>query len=142
MNLGPRIVAVVVVLVAAICAVLLGVGVASSSTQDECGNQILSTVISPDGTNKLVMFGRDCGATTDFSTQISMLPTEGVLRNTAGNVFIATVNHGLAPFGPGGGPALTMAWENARSVVLAYDSRARVHKAVEQFGDVHIRYVP
>jgi len=88
------------------------------------------------------MFERDCGATTNFSTQVSLLPSEGVLQNVAGNVFIADTNHGLAPFGRGGGPTLILSWENAQSILLAYDSRAQVHRAAEQIGDIHIRYAP
>ncbi len=37
-----------------------------------CGNEILKEVRSPTGKMKGVVFQRDCGATTGFSTQVSV----------------------------------------------------------------------
>jgi len=34
-----------------------------------CGNDVLTDLPSPDGKYKVVVFQRDCGATTGFSTQ-------------------------------------------------------------------------
>lgn len=56
--------------------------------QDMCGNEIFSSVISPDKKHKAVVFQRDCGATTDFSTQLSIIDANKELENTADNIFI------------------------------------------------------
>lgn len=53
-----------------------------------CGNDIYNEYLSPNGKLKAVVFQRDCGATTWFSTQISILPAHNVLGNEAGNIFI------------------------------------------------------
>lgn len=64
---------------------------------DPCVNDMVGQVQSPDGQFKAVIFERDCGATTDFSTQVSIVPTSTPLPDTAGNVFVADGNHGAAP---------------------------------------------
>jgi hypothetical protein len=40
---------------------------------DSCANQIVDIKISPDKNYQAVTFIRDCGATTGFSTQLSIL---------------------------------------------------------------------
>src|SRR5436190_14589045 len=39
-----------------------------------CGNKQIAGSDSPDRRAKVVVFERDCGATTDFSTQVVILP--------------------------------------------------------------------
>lgn len=54
---------------------------------DMCGNYEYSTLQSPDAKYKAVIFQRDCGATTGFSTQISILSANEDLINESGNIF-------------------------------------------------------
>ena len=54
-------------------AVLLAIG--CTACVDPCGNEILSEMRSPDGRLKFIVFQRDCGATTAFSTQVSIIPS-------------------------------------------------------------------
>lgn len=44
---------------------------------------------SPSGKLTAISFVRDCGATTDFSSQVSIIPAGQKLKNEAGNAFIA-----------------------------------------------------
>jgi hypothetical protein len=39
-----------------------------------CGTHVLERAASPAAVSELVTFERDCGATTDFSTQVSLAP--------------------------------------------------------------------
>ncbi|WP_419536476.1 DUF5412 family protein [Endozoicomonas sp.] len=55
---------------------------------DMCGNETFETMLSPDGVRKAVIFQRDCGATTDFSTQISIIGGADDLVNESGNIYI------------------------------------------------------
>lgn len=55
---------------------------------DICGNDVYSTTISPGKKYKAVVFQRDCGATTGFSTQLSIIDVDKELENTPGNIFI------------------------------------------------------
>jgi len=53
-----------------------------------CKNKIYQEYLSPDKSYKAVVFQRDCGATTAFSTQISILKSNNKLNNESANVFI------------------------------------------------------
>lgn len=54
-----------------------------------CANTIVSTHISPNNELKLVIFERNCGATTGFSTQASLLKENESLGNESGNLYIS-----------------------------------------------------
>lgn len=108
---------------------------------DLCGNEVISESPSPDGTKRLVVFQRDCGATTGFSTQASVLPAKVPLPNEKGNLFISDTDHGAAPSGLGGGPSVTVTWESAQSVALTYHPKVRVFKSESDAGGVQVRYV-
>lgn len=53
-----------------------------------CDNEIYAELLSPDNRYKAVIFQRDCGATSGFSTQISILPAANTLANEYGNIFV------------------------------------------------------
>ena len=82
---------------------------------DMCGNSPSRTVISPDGRLKAVVFERDCGATTGFSMQVSVLGAKDRLPNKSGNVFVDGDN---AP--------VTVAWASANNLTVRYNPQARV----------------
>jgi hypothetical protein len=60
-------------------------------------NKEISRIPSPDGKIEVVIFERDCGAPTDVSTQISILPKGASIHSGAGNAFIGYSNRGAAP---------------------------------------------
>lgn len=60
-----------------------------------CGNEIFQEALSGDGQRKVVVFQRNCGATSELSTQISILPSTAAFANESGNVFIAYVDPAL-----------------------------------------------
>jgi hypothetical protein len=53
-----------------------------------CGNEVVERLPSPDGMREAVVFTRNCGATTDYSTQVSILPAGGVLPDRPGNTYV------------------------------------------------------
>ncbi len=105
-----------------------------------CGNEILTEVPSLDGRYKAVVFQRDCGATTGFSTQVSLLPQRKKLPNDGGNLFVADTDHGRAPSGPGGGPAVQVQWVNDQHLLLIHHPAARVFRAEQRRGGIHVEY--
>jgi len=107
---------------------------------DMCGNEIIAQFPSPQGTRKVVVFQRDCGATTGFSTHASIIGISQVLENEAGNVFASDTDRGLAPSGPGGGPALAVAWQSENSVRLSFHPKARVFKRESEVEGIHVTY--
>jgi hypothetical protein len=68
---------------------------------DLCGNQVTQRAMSPSGKTAAVVFTRSCGATTRFSTQVSILPAGRSLPNDGGNTFVTE-----------GKIALALQWEN------------------------------
>lgn len=52
-----------------------------------CGSELFKSVISPDGKYKAVIYQFDCGATTGFSTQVSILGVNEDLDESEGNIF-------------------------------------------------------
>ena len=63
-------------------------GVSLVLFRGSCSNQQYQLIPSPDGSLNAVIFERNCGATTGFSTQISILDGNEVLGNRAGNIFV------------------------------------------------------
>lgn len=105
-----------------------------------CGNDVISEAASPGGKARAVVFERDCGATTDFSTQVSVLPSGKQLADEGGNVFTADTDHGGAPAGAKGGPEVRIRWEDSRHLVVKHHSKARVFRAEPRVGDIEVRY--
>jgi hypothetical protein len=70
---------------------------------DGCGNSVISRADAPDGRHMAIMFQRACGATTAFSTHISVLEPRAEPPG-GGNAFRADTDHGAAGSGDWGGP--------------------------------------
>jgi hypothetical protein len=107
---------------------------------DQCSNDSIHQLPSPSGDLKVILFQRDCGATTGFSSQISLLPRSEKLPNDAGNIFIADQKQD-GPTGFWHGPLIKMAWLNNRTLEIRYHHSARTFKKEQQLGDTLIRYV-
>ena len=95
---------------------------------------------SPDGKLQAVVFERDCGATTDFSTQVSLLQRGATLPDNPGSVLVLDRDHGRAPSGPGGGPTVVVRWLADDSLAISFDRRARLFQHTDSLGGVRIAY--
>jgi hypothetical protein len=123
-------------------ATLLGVAALwALFVRDLCENQVLADIAAPDHRTRAVVFQRNCGATTDFSTQVSLVRGSRQLSNGGGNVFVVDSDHGRAPAGPGGGPAVEVRWIDAAQLEIRHDQRARVFHADSLVHGVRIRFV-
>lgn len=112
----------------------------SSCLDDTCHNSIIREVPSLDSQSKAVVFQRDCGATTGFSTQVSILSAQAALPNDGGNIFVADTNHGAAPSGQGGGPDVLISWLSATRLKIVYDHRDRTFNKQTQHQGISIIY--
>jgi hypothetical protein len=99
-----------------------------NSCLDPCGNDEVARVPSPDAKFEAVVFQRDCGATTGFTTQISILPKDASLPKSAGNLFVADSNRGAAPSAKWGGPPVDVKWSANRSLTIVTHPAARVFR--------------
>jgi hypothetical protein len=120
--------------------VLLLFSLTALSCDSGCANEVLEIVKSPDGKLQAVIFRRDCGATTDYSTQVSILSANAELPNKSGNVFVADTDHGNAPEQEGGGPKIKVEWLDNKSLQVSYDPRSRVFLGEEKLSGVRISY--
>jgi hypothetical protein len=91
-----------------------------------CGVEPITATLSPDARLQVVAFEYDCGATTDFSTQVSVLPAGASLSNKPGNVIRLEPNGNAAPRGPGGGPRVLVKWVSTDSLEISFDQRDRL----------------
>jgi hypothetical protein len=91
-----------------------------------CRNEEMKRIASSDGTLEAVVFQRDCGATTDFSTQISVVRVHTNLPSRAGNAYVADRDRGRAPAAKWGGPPASVRWLDARTLEVRYDPNSRV----------------
>jgi hypothetical protein len=105
-----------------------------------CGDRELNRQPSPDAQHVVIVFERDCGATTDFSTQVSVLPVGTQLSNKAGNVLMIDRNGEAAPRGPGGGPEVQFKWLGSDSLVVSYDRHARVFYQSRAVGNIVVLF--
>ena len=113
-----------------------------NSLSQLCTNLEIETAISPDGQLKAVAFARDCGASTDYSTQISLLSSDDKLENEAGNLFIADRDHGRVEAGPGGGPKVNIRWLSDHELQISYPRFARTFKTTAALANIRVGYRP
>jgi hypothetical protein len=102
---------------------------------DICDNAIRSDVPSPDGAKRAVVFVRSCGATTPFSTQVSVVNRGEALPRSAGNVFVADGNHGaIADLN------VIARWVSPNHLLIRYPAGARVFSKNEKANGVAVAY--
>lgn len=93
-----------------------------------CGNDSIVEFVSPNGQFKAVIFRRSCGATTGFSTQVSVIPAKRDLPNEGGNVFV-TKNE----------PKIRVRWVDDRSLVISGDTQTEFLR-LTQLDEIRITY--
>lgn len=104
--------------------------VSNNLLADMCGNTVIREVLSPEKGHKAVIFQRNCGATTGYSTQVSVLPARKILPNEGGNIFVVDEGDG----------DITVHWINLTQLKIIYDHRARIFNKQTQYYLVSIVY--
>jgi hypothetical protein len=107
--------------------------------------EVVGDVPSPDGKWDVLLMVRNAGATTDFSTQLSIVPTgERLSREIAfcrpGNVFIADGNHGAVTVDNRGLMHVDVVWQSPNLLLITFPRSARVFKQEPRFQSVFINY--
>ncbi len=112
----------------------------TSCGADLCGNNQIDRIPGPDGQSELVVFVRNCGATTGFSTHVSLLDRSEALGDATGNVFVGDSDRGAAPTDEGNSLRLHIDWTDDRTVKIAHSRLARVFKSEAEVNDITIRF--
>jgi hypothetical protein len=102
---------------------------------DPCANRVLSEIPAPNGSKTAFVFERSCGATTGFSTHVSVVNEFGQLGKSAGNVFTADNDHGAVKE-----MTVTVRWVASDRFVIRYPKQARVFKKEAQADGVGVAY--
>jgi hypothetical protein len=100
-----------------------------SGCSGSCDNQMLSSVTSPSGQLKAVVFSRTCGATTRFNTQVSIIKTEASLPDEGGNALVI-----------GRQIPLTVVWSAESRITVSGLGAATVFKTAPSASGVEIAY--
>ncbi len=101
-----------------------------------CANEIVSEKISLDLKYKAIVFIRDCGATTNYSLQVSILPKQDSLENSTGNIlildesYIDFENHKTT---------LEYDWKKDNSLSIQIDPKTKIYYQVDQYKDIRIQ---
>ncbi len=94
----------------------------------DCSNEPIAEVASPGGTKKIVLFSRNCGATTGFNTQGTILNRGDVVPNDSGSAFI--IDSGSAK----------VSWVGESKIVVTLEGGARAFKKETSDRGVAIEY--
>jgi hypothetical protein len=94
-----------------------------------CGNEVVASVSSPSGAYKAVVFTRDCGATTGWSTQVSVLRGSEQLPNEGGNTLVL---EGKSP--------VQVTWKSESALSLSGTSGGRLFKQERVVHGIAIAY--
>ena len=99
---------------------------------DFCQNDIHLELFSQDKEHKAVLFTRDCGATTGYSSQLSIIKGHETLDNEGGNVFVMD-NHPNVN-------KLVINWLSDSALHVSSNVESRVYKAEKRFSEITIDY--
>jgi hypothetical protein len=97
---------------------------------------------SPDGRWNAVVFVRNCGATTDFSTHVSVLPAGTRLGKEPGNALVIGGDHKAVSIGVRGEIAVSVKWLSRNHLAIEYPPRCRVFKQSELVRGLSVTYKP
>lgn len=96
-----------------------------------CGETVEKTVYSPDNKYKGVFYSRDCGATTDYSSQIKLVKNN--LFGLSKIIFVADGYYGK----------LEMKWENNDCLAISCvdcQIKNKLPKQLSEWGGIKINY--
>jgi hypothetical protein len=107
---------------------------------DMCENSTIEEKLSPNKKFKAIIFTRDCGATTGYSTQLSIIETSGELDNETGNVLIMSDKVGDGLSFDNGGAKVQALWTSDNSLTIYIDERTKFTRQKDEIEDIKITY--
>ena len=108
---------------------LAAISISFSGCNSGCENEVVSEFLSPSGKMKAVVFERDCGATTGFNTQVSIVDADRHIPDEGGNAIILDER---AP--------LSIRWISDDELSVSGWRKARIFTQEKSVNDVRIRY--
>lgn len=114
------------------CVLFLPLFIAVNACVDRCTNVVTDESLSPNGGTKIVVFERDCGATTPGGVHVSLLPYNSSLADEGGNVLSLS---------RGTGADVSVEWLNDNAIRITHDSQSIVSHKVVRYRGTPIEYV-
>jgi hypothetical protein len=98
-----------------------------------CGNEVVHQVYSPNGRYKVIVFERNCGATTGYTTHISVLGSNTSLGGRVGNVLGADGHPDLFE--------LEVEWQDDTLFVIQHDAGFVPVFAKDKVRGIQVQYL-
>ncbi|GAB3357897.1 hypothetical protein GCM10027395_00010 [Giesbergeria sinuosa] len=108
-----------------------------------CATTVIDQAASPSGKIKAVVFQIDCGATTDFNSQVAIVPGNKKISEKDAlpkSFFAANSDYGKAPEGKAHGPELRLNWLSDSNLEIQYHEFARIIRAEKSSKGVAVDY--
>lgn len=108
-----------------------------------CATTVFDEIPSPSKKLKAVVFQIDCGATTDFNTQVAIVRASfdtSDAKSLPKGFFVADKDHGRAPAGITQGPEVRLTWDSDEALNLQYHQFARIFRSESEQRGVTIKY--
>lgn len=106
---------------------------------DSCVDVIVGQVDAPDHRRLAVTYVRNCGSTTGFSTQVSIVKA-GDEPDDNGKIFVADGDHGAVTTLQDNSLDVRVEWPAADRVLISHPARARVFTNKSEHDGVRIDY--
>ena len=110
---------------------------------DMCATTVFDEISSPSQKLKAVVFQIDCGATSDFNTQVAIVKASfntSEAKFLPKSFFVAHRDNGRAPAGISKGPEVRLNWQSDDELRVQYHQFARVLRSENRQGGVTIQY--
>ena len=115
------------------------------SPRQLCGSHGAYSQVSPDGRYRAVLYEYDCGATTDFGTNLAVLPASNKFDPFAvpdsERVITANSNHQAVGVDMNGILPVTIAWKGPQDLQVTIPRMAKVFNQKMRSGPVTIEYL-
>ncbi len=95
---------------------------------DMCGSDLQQKELSPNGKQQAVSFNYDCGATTGYSTQVSILQFDDSI-SSSGNIL---VTDGKNP--------INLEWASDNELIISHTEGLEIYKQESIFRGVKVTY--
>ena len=106
-----------------------------------CANDVLGTYPAPSGQYEAILFVRNCGATTPFGTNVSVLRPGDQLGDEAGNIFlVAAAPSSHVATNRIGAPLVEVRWLTGDTLLIRHSAGVEIHRQVLIERGVHVRY--
>lgn len=98
---------------------------------DLCENERLIASVSPDGKYEAISFRRNCGATTSYSAQVSVIRAGKELPNESGNVLVIRDKDWIPELG----------WDGPGKLVVIYPYYVDASSVDEAPHEISVEYI-